>query len=188
MTITRSDAATALQDADSASRHSLALFQYGLASPFLLLWGALWIVAGVVAALSPDNAGIGWLVVDVAGLAGTGILIAVQSHRYGEGTGRSQLFRCLATGAVVVAFVVLTLSVFAPVSDVEVLTLITLVVAAAYVVAGCWTGGRYVAVGVVLAGVAISLYHLAPDLVPPVVPFVGGGTLILGGLWMRRAW
>ena len=188
MTVTRNDAATALHDVDSARRHSLTLFQYGLASPFLLLWGAVWIAAGAVAALSPDNAGIGWLVVDIAGLAGTGILIAVQSRRYGEGTGRSQLFRCLGTAAVVVAFVALTLSVFAPVSDVEILTLITLVVAAAYVAAGCWTGGRYAAVGVVLAGVAISLYHLAPDLVPPVVPFVGGGTLILGGLWMRRAW
>ena len=188
MTITRNDAATALRDADSASRRSLALLQYGLASPFLLLWGALWIVAGAVAALSPDNAGIGWLVVDIVGIAGTGVLVASQSRRYGEEAGRSQLFRCIWTGAVLVAFVALTLSVFAPVSDVEVLTLITLVVAAAYVVAGCWIGGRYAAVGVVLAGVAIGLFHLAPDFVPVVVPFVGGGTLILGGLWMRRAW
>ena len=185
MTVTRNDAATALQDVDSASRHSLALFQYGLASPFLLLWGALWIVAGAVAALSPDNVRIGWLVVDIVGIAGTGVLVASQSRRYGEEAGRSQLFRCIWTGAVLVAFVVLTLSVFAPVSDVEVLTLITLVVAAAYIIAGCWVGGRYAAVGAVLAGVAISLFHLAPDLVPRVVPFVGGGALILGGFWMR---
>lgn len=188
MTVTRNDAATALHDVDSARRHSLTLFQYGLASPFLLLWGVVWIAAGAVAALSPDNAGIGWLVVDIAGLAGTGILIAVQSRRYGEGAGRSQLFRCLGTGAVVVAFVALTMSVFTPVSNVGALTFITLMVAAAYVIAGCWAGARYAVVGVVLAGVAIGLYHLAPDLVPPVVPFVGGGTLILGGLWMRRAW
>ena len=185
MTVTRNDAATALHDVDSAGRHSLTLFQYGLASPFLLLWGVLWIVAGVVAALSPDNAGVGWLAVDIAGFAGTGILIAIQSRRYGEGAGRSQMFRCLATGAVAVAFVALTLFVFAPVSDVEVLMLITLVVAAAYVVAGCWAGGRYAAVGLVLAGVAIGLFRLAPGFVPLVVPFVGGGTLILGGLWMR---
>lgn len=188
MTVTRNDAATALHDVDSASRHSLTLFQYGLASPFLLLWGVLWIVAGVLAALSPDNAGTGWLVVDIAGLAGTGILIAVQSRRYGEGAGRSQLFRCLATGAVVVAFVALTMSVFAPVSNVEALTFIALVVAAAYVIAGCWAGVRYAVVGAVLAGVAIGLFHLAPDFVLVVVPFAGGGTLILGGVWMRSAW
>ena len=188
MTVTRNDAATALHDVDSARRHSLTLFQYGFASPFLLLWGVVWIAAGAVAALSPDNAGIGWLVVDIAGLAGTGILIAVQSRRYGEGTGRSQLFRCLGTGAVVVAFVALTMSVFAPVSNVGALTFITLVVAAAYVIAGCWAGARYAVVGAVLAGVAIGLFHLVPDFVPVVVPFVGGGTLILGGLWMRRAW
>ena len=187
MTVTRNDAATALHDVDSARRHSQTLFQYGLASPFLLLWGVLWIVAGGVGALSPDNAGLGWLVVDIAGFAGTGMLIAVQSRRYGEGAGRSRLFRCMATGAVLAVFVTLTMSVVAPVSDVEVLTLATLLVAAVYVIAGCWTGGRYAAVGAVLAGVAIGLFHLAPDLVPLVVPFVGGGTLILGGLWLRSA-
>ena len=39
MTVTRNDAATALHDVDSARRHSLTLFQYGLAGPYLLLWG-----------------------------------------------------------------------------------------------------------------------------------------------------
>ena len=185
MTITTNDATTALHDVDSASRRSLALFGYGLASPFLLLWGVLWIVAGAVAAVSPDNAGVGWLVVDIAGLAGTVVLIAAQSRRYDEGAGRSQLFRCLATGAVVAGFVALTLSAFAPVTNVEVLTFITLVVAAAYVIAGCWTGGRYALVGAVLAGVAIGFHSLAPGLVTIVVPFAGGGTLILGGVWMR---
>ena len=182
MTVTRNDAATALHDVDSASRHSLRLFQYGLASPFLLLWGVLWIVAGAVAALSPDNAGIGWLVVDIAGFAGTGILIAVQSRRYGEGAGRS-----LATGVVVAVFVALTLSVFAPVSHVEVLMFITLIVAAAYAIVGCWAGRRYALIGAVLAGVAIGLHSLAPELVTVVVPFAGGGMLILGGWWMRSA-
>ena len=187
MTVTRNDAETALHDVASARRHSLKLFQYGLASPFLLLWGALWIVAGAVTALSPDNAGVGWLAINIAGFAGTGILIAVQSRKYGEAACRSQLFRCLATGAVAMALVVFTLYVFAPVSEVEVLTLITLFVAAAYVVVGCWAGGRYAAVGLVLAGVAIGLFHLSPEFVQLVVPFIGGCTLILGGLWMRSA-
>ena len=81
MTVTRNDAATALHDVDSARRHSLTLFKYGLAGPYLLLWGVLWIVAGAVGALSPDNAGIGWLVVDIVGFAATGYLIAIQLRR-----------------------------------------------------------------------------------------------------------
>ena len=187
MTVTRYDAATALHDVDSARRHSLTLFKYGLAGPYLLLWGVLWIVAGAVGALSPDNAGIGWLVVDIVGFAGTGCLIAIQSRRYGEGDARNRLFRSVATGAVLVAFVALTLSVFAPVSDVEVLMLITMVVAAIYAVAGCWMGARYAVVGVGLAALALGLFHLTPAHVPLMVPVLGGGALILGGLWMRSA-
>ena len=187
MTVTRNDAAAALHDVDSARRHSLTLFKYGLAGPYLLLWGVLWIVAGVVSALSPDNAGLGWLVVDIVGFAGTGYLIAIQSRRYGEGDGRNRLFRSVATGAVLVAFVTLTLLVFAPVSDVEVLMLITMVVAAIYAVAGCWMGARYAVVGAGLAALALGLFHLTPAHVPLMVPVLGGGTLILGGLWMRSA-
>ena len=187
MTVTRTDAENALHDVDSARRRSLTLFQYGLTSPFLLLWGALWAVAGVVSAVSPDNAGLGWLVVDVVGFAATGVLIAVQTRRYGEGVGRDPMFRCMATGVVLVVFVSLTLSIFAPVTSVDALMLITLLVAAAYATAGCWAGGRYAVVGAVLAAFAVGLFHLAPSLVPVVVPFVGGGTLILGGLWLRRA-
>ena len=187
MTVTRNDAATALHDVDLARRHSLTLFKYGLAGPYLLLWGVLWIVAGAVGALSPDNAGIGWLVVDIVGFAGTGYLIAIQSRRYGEGDARNRLFRSVATGAVLVAFVALTLSVFAPVSDVEVLMLITMVVAAIYAVAGCWMGARYAVVGAGLAALALGLFHLTPAHVPLMVPVLGGGALILGGLWMRSA-
>ena len=65
--------------------------------------------------------------------------------------------------------------------------LITLVVAAVYAVAGCWVGVRYAVVGVALAGLAVGVFHLAPEQLPLVVPFVGGGALILGGFWFRRA-
>ena len=89
MTVTRNDAATALHDVDSARRHSLTLFKYGLAGPYLLLWGVLWIVAD--------------------------------------------------------------------------------------------------AVGAGLAALALGLFHLTPAHVPLMVPVLGGGALILGGLWMRSA-
>ena len=188
MTVTRDEAASRLHDIDTARRHSRTLFQYGLASPYLLLWGALWIVAGVIGAFSPNDAGIGWLIVDIIGFVGTGYLVASQARRYDEGGGRVRMVRWLGTAAVLAAFVAMTLMVFAPVTGVEVQTLITMLVAAAYMVAGCWVGFRYAVVGAVLAALSVGVFHLAPAHLPLIVPLLGGGALILGGLWMRRSW
>ena len=187
MNITRDDAASALQDVDSAQRRSVALFEYELASPFLVLWGGLWIVAGAVGAASPGNAGFGWLVVDIIGLVGTGILIVRQSRRYPDAGERVPMVRYAATVAVVAAFLTATLTVVAPVTGVQVLMVITLLVAAIYMTAGIWCGRRYAVVGAALGALALGLFHLAPAHVPLLVPFLGGGGLILGGLWMRRS-
>ena len=188
MTVTRDDAASALHDIDTAERKVLTAFRYWLCCPYLLLWGALWIVAGTVGALSPGNTGLGWLVVDIVGFVGTGFLVAAQARRYGKGSERVRIVRYLGTGAVVAAFITATLTLFAPVSNVEVQTFITVLIAAIYAVAGCWFGLRYAAVGAALAALALGSFLFAPAHLTLIVPFLGGGALILGGLWMRRAW
>ena len=185
MTVTRDDAESALHDVECAKRHTLTLFQYRLASPFLLLWGVLWIVAGGVGSLFPDMIGIGWLVADTVGILGTAYLIAGQARRYGNDP---RMLRYAATAGVVAAFIAMTLMVFAPVSPVQVQMLITLLVATVYLIAGCWNGARFAMVGAVLAVLAIGFFHLAPAYLPTIVPFLGGGALVVGGLWMRRAW
>ena len=186
MTVTKGDALSALHDVETAERRSQILFGYGLASPHLLLWGVLWIVAGAVGTLSPANTGIGWAAVDAVGLAGSTCLFAAQARRCGKDGDRLRLFRYLGTVAALAAFVGLTLMLFAPVSGAEVQMLITLLVAAAYAIAGCWVGLRYAAVGVALAALAVGVFHLAPAQLPSILPFAGGGALIVGGLWMRR--
>ena len=187
MNLTRDEAASRLREIDTARSHSLTLFNYRLASPYLLLWGALWIVAGAIGASSPGNAGIGWLTVDLVGLVGTGYLVFSQMRRYTEQGRPLRMFRCLATAVVLAAFIALTLTVFAPVTGVQVQMLITLLVAATYALAGCWVGHRYAVVGAVLAVLAIGAFHLAPARLPLIVSLLGGSALILGGVWMRQA-
>ena len=187
MTITRDDAASALNDVNTAQLRSMRLFKYGLASPFLLLWGGVWIAAGAVGAASPEHSGLGWLLADIVGLAGTGFLIARQSRRYPDGGECVPMVRYVAMVAVLAAFVSATLTVFAPVTSLQVLMLITLLVAAIYTTVGFWLGARYAVVGVMLAALALGFFHLAPDRVTVILPLMGGGALVLGGLWMRRA-
>ncbi|MDE0390502.1 MAG: hypothetical protein OXI57_00350 [Rhodospirillales bacterium] len=187
MSVSKDDALSALHDIESAKRRSQTLFGYGLASPHLLLWGTLWIVAGLVGALSPANTGIGWCAVDVVGVLGSGWLVARHSRRCGERGERVRLFRYVGSVAVLAAFVTLTLMVFAPASGDQVLMLFTLVVAAGHTIAGCWLGLRYAALGVALAGLAVGVFVLAPAYLSLIVPFAGGGVSIVAGLWMRRA-
>ena len=42
--------------------------------------------------------------------------------------------------------------------------------------------------GSVVATLAAGAFHLAPAHLPLIVSILGGGALILGGLWMRRIW
>ena len=186
MTVTRDEAKAALHDVDSARRHSLTLFQYGLASPYLLLWGVLWVVAGVICAISPDNAGAGWLAVDAIGIAATGYLVFRDARRYAEGEA-AQGLRYAATVVVLGVFIAMTFMVFAPVSGLEIQIFITLLVATIYMVAGVWFGLRYFVVGGILAALAAGVLHFPPAYASLVVSVLGGGALILGGLWMRRA-
>ena len=187
MTVSKDDALAALHDIETTERRSRRLFRYGLASPYVLLWGALWLVAGATGALSPAHTGIGWAAVDLVGLLGSGYLVATHARRCGDRGERVRLLRYVATIAVLAAFIGVTQMVFAPVSSDEVLMLIVLVVAAVYAIAGCWVGVRYAVVGTALAALAVGVFHLAPALVPSIVPIAGGGALVLGGLWMRRA-
>ena len=187
MSVSKDDALSALHDIEAAERHSQTLFGYGLTSPYLLLWGVLWIVAGVAGAVSLANAGIVWGVVDIVGLLGTAYLIVRHARRCGERSDRIHLVRYVGSAAVIAAFIGLTLMTFAPVTGAEVLILFTLLVATGYAIAGCWIGLRYAVVGVALGGLAVGVFVLAPAHLHLIVPFVGGGALILGGLWMRRA-
>ena len=186
MNVTKDDAETALKEVDAARRHSLTLFQYGLASPYLLLWGLLWIVAGVNGTVSPDNTGFGWLVVDAIGIVATGYLVVRNARRYARDGTRSQGLRFAATAAVLGALTAMVFMIFAPVSGAEVQTFITMLIAAIYMIAGIWVGHKFTALGAILAALALGAFHLAPAYLSLIVSILGGSALILGGLWMRR--
>ena len=140
MSVSKDEASSALHDIEATERRSRTLFGYGLASPYLLLWGVLWMIAGAVGAVSPANSGIGWGAVDIVGLLGTAYLIVRHARRCGARSDRIHLLRYVGSAAVLVAFVGLTLMIFGPVKGGEITMLFTLLVAAGYAIAGCWIG------------------------------------------------
>ena len=193
MNVSRTDAQAALQEVDSATRQSRTHLGYQFASLALLVWGALWIIAGVIGAIWPNAAGAGWIGIDVVGTVAMGYLVVRHARRF-AGDGASGVFRPSAqairfgvTAAVLVGFAAMTALIFGPASATEIMAFITVVIAAIYMVIGLWTGLRLFVLGAVLAALVVSAFLIAPVQLPLIVSLLGGGALVLGGLWMRWA-
>ena len=166
---------------------SLTLFHYEMASPYLLLWGALWIIAGIISVMSPENTGTGWIILNSIGIAATGYLVVGDSRRAGSHDTRNEGLRYMATVVVLALFLTMTFAIFNPVSGIQIQSFITVLLATIYMILGFWTGYRLTVIGAVLACLVIGAIMYTPSLLPSLVSVLGGGALILGGLWMRRA-
>lgn len=193
MNVSRMDARAALQDVDSAGRRSRIHVGYQFASLALLVWGALWIIAGSISALWANAAGTAWIVVDVIGMVAMGYLVLRNARHFtgDEVTGvfrpSAQAIRFVVVAAVLAGFGAMTSLIFGPASATEIMAFITILIAAIYMVIGLWTGLRLFAIGAVLAALVVSAFLIAPVQLPLIVSLLGGSALILGGLWMRWA-
>lgn len=187
MSITKNDAETALRDAGKAEERSLILFHYEITSPYLLIWGVLWIIAGIVSVLTPEHTGVGWMAVAITGIIATGYLVARDARRFAKNSARGEGLRFVASVAVMTGFLSMTFVVFAPVSGIEIQTFITILVAAIYMIFGFWTGILLSAVGAVLAILVVIAYFYLPAHYPLIVSILGGVALILGSWVLRNA-
>lgn len=187
MTVTREEAENALRDMDTARSQSQELYGYREASPHLLVWGVLWIVAAVLIMLTSFNAGTVWLTIDAIGIMASGYIGMTAVRRYGSANGRAYGLRYAATAAAFAVFISMALAIFAPVSGAQILTFIVLLISVIYVVMGVWLGLRYAGVGVLVGLLAVGAFFFMPNYLTLIASGLGGGALILAGLWLRRA-
>ena len=188
MVLTQSEAAAALQDIDDAREQSRQMFVYQMASPYLLLWGAIWLVGGLAPLPLPANPSIAWMVLDAVGIAGSIWIGFTNKRRYsGNTAARSWAWRYAASFTTVFVFAILTVVVFEAHSAAQGMTFAAILTGAIFTAVGVWVGARYVVTGIVLAAVAVAAHFLKVPYEVPVICFAGGATMMLGGLWMRRA-
>jgi len=84
------------------------------------------------------------------------------------------------------AFFAATFFVMWPVTGRQTAAFIPLFVALAYVLAGIFRGPRYIVAGLVIAAATLCGFVLLHDHFMLWMAVVGGGALILAGLWMRK--
>lgn len=184
--VSKSEAQSALSEIDSVTRRGMALKGYRHAGPILMVWGVIWGMGYLgMAYLAPTSWGWMWLALDVIGVAAT----LLQSPR-GEAAGAvpGQVWRTALGMAACVAFVLAIVAVFPKTELLPYIALPGLFVGFIYAVMGVIAAApRYALIGVVTFAATLAGYYLWPAYLAQWLALVGGGGLVLGGLWLRSA-
>jgi hypothetical protein len=83
-------------------------------------------------------------------------------------------------------FFVAALLVMTPQTRRQVSTFIALTVALAYTVVGLWAGPRWIVAGVAVGALSLIGHFHIPAHFNAWMGLVGGGVLVLSGVWLRR--
>jgi hypothetical protein len=183
MTLSPRDAADTLRDIAAVESRSQRVYGYQRGSPYLILWGILWTIGYGLTAVWPQRGNAVWIAITAIGLAAS-FAVGLRSH-----TDAAARRRWMFPGIALIVFVFIgaTLAVMAPVSPKQVGAFVPLVVAFGYALRGIWGGLRFVVAGAAIAILVLAGYFLLAAYFDWWMAAVGGGALVLAGIWLRRA-
>ncbi len=191
MSISPQEASAALDSIHEASASVCQRRAHNHAAPYLILWGCIWAVCNTVSQFWPTWAGKVWLVANILGTAATIWLVvntAIRERRGGVrgAEGRAIGRRAAMLGVTMFCYFIAMFLVLSPMTGRKTGAFISLFWTLAYMAAGAWVGTRLFTTGLVgTIGIVLS-YLYAGQYYPLALAIMGGGTLIAGGLWMRK--
>jgi len=190
MEIDKSEAVLALAAIDTADARSAQLQRYRCFAPFLILWGAIWLLANGVSDLAPAESGIVWLALTLLGTA-TSFWLGWRRHAASaeRGTPRTRLdqnWRWLLCLFVVAAFLVAAIAVLPPMDSRQQDSFVSMFWTFLYMAVGAWAGWRLFTVGLIATLLILLGYYGVHSHYFLYMGCVSGGALIAGGLWLRR--
>jgi hypothetical protein len=185
MSLSPEQATSALRDIAAVETRSHRLYGYRQASPHLILWGVLWAAGYGLTEPWPRWHATIWGTLVMTGLV-AGFVIVLCSHSRASGATPPVYWRFPAIALTGFVFIFASIAVMSPVNGRQIEAFIPLVVAASYAVMGCWVGLRLTVAGGALAALTLCGFFFVPAYFSLWMAVVGGGALVLGGLWLRR--
>jgi hypothetical protein len=179
--LSRADASAALADVAAAQTRSETLRGYQSAAPHLIIWGIAWAAGYTATDLAPRWSGLAWLCVCVLAVIADIVVARADRADTGQGAAMGWLF------LIFFAFVGATIAIMQPHEPQQVGALIPLVVAASYAVIGVMGMPRLLVLAGLMAALTLAGFFALPAHFLLWMAVIGGGSLVLGGLWLRRA-
>jgi len=183
MSLSPAEAQSALKDIERTEQRSAASQHHRHSAPYLILWGVVWAIGYAVTASAPTISWT-WAPLIAIGAIGSILLARRQSRAQSEGFG----WRYFASFAVIALFINALIAVMGPITYNQMSALIPLVIGVYYALIGLSTRGwRMLPLGLALIAFTTIGYFMLPEHFLYWMAGVGGGGLILGGLWLRSA-
>jgi hypothetical protein len=195
MTLSPNEAAQALGEIARTEKRSAEAQEYAHASPQFVLWGLIWMVGYTGSHLLPNygfQGHINWLWFGLTwlGVAGSTVIGRRQARHLDPAqqvAERTKGFRIGMSCFAAWWFVVATIIVMRPADLAAIGAFVPLLVALAYTVFGIWRGLRFLYVGIAVAVLTLGGWLYLREFFMLWMAIVGGGSLILVGLWLKKA-
>lgn len=187
MTISKAEAVSALMDIQQVQRKTAVTVGHELASPHLIVWGAVWTLGFIAGGmLPPQQWGFAWLPLITLG-ATASFSLGLRTGVQRPGTrSKAAVWRTLLITIVMTAILLFVGAVVGPLSPRSYTVLPALVLGSTYTIIGLTTLPRLAWIGITIVGSSMAGFWLAGPALPFWVAGTGGGGLVLGGLWLRR--
>ena len=186
MSMTKGAAAQALHEIAAARGRVWRAMAYGYAAPYLVIWGFVWLGANLVSQFAPRLT-LTWIVADLLGLAASFAvgfaMVRSPSGRFERAGGG---WRNLGVWLLVLAFLVALVLVVPITNARQAHTVVGVTFGFIYLGMGLWMGWRLAVVGGALVALTLLGFYQVHAWYPLYMGLVGGGALILGGVWLRR--
>jgi len=190
MILSSDQASENLREIERTHRRSAQAFSYGVASPYLIVWGVTWILGYAGSGLiAPPLVQYVWPVLTLAGVVVCMLVGRSQSRARGQNAseGRAVGLRHLATLLAIYAFIAATFAIMPPSRTETEGAFVPLIVALAYALLGIWKGTRFLIAGIAIAALTLGGFFYLHQHFLLWMAAVGGGALVLAGLWLKKA-
>jgi hypothetical protein len=182
MTIDPSEAAATLSEVETVERRTREALYYGGSSTILIVWGLMLMIGHVLTFLAPMRADLIWGV-----LNGSAIACAVAFGSVRARTApRSWDWRMVVAVIVMMGFGYLWEWLLVRPHWRELPVLWSTLFMMGYIIAGLWLGRFFIICGVVVTALVLAGYVWTGPWFLLWMAAVSGGSLILGGLMLRR--
>jgi hypothetical protein len=180
MTLTPDQAVEALKEIEAARGRTRVALNYREGAAYLILWGVLIIAGHVLTQFAPQAARIIWIGVNAAGTAVSCAIGYTRRRETGQG-------RAAALLVIALALCFGTESILWQATGRQISVIWAIHAGAAYMIAGLWLGRAYLILGAGVVLLSLFGYLAVEGDFNLWMAVVFGGSVLAGGLWMRRS-